>query len=163
MNKTPQTTVRVRFQDCDPYNHLNNSKYLDYFINAREDQLIEHYGIDVFDHVKTTGTAWVVASNQILYLKPALVMEEVIIGSKLIAFDSKRLTVEMFMWNKDKTELKSVLWVKFLHCDFVKNKAADHAEDLMRLFEQIVVPLETQVFEERCAVLMQQARNGIPA
>ena len=41
-NITPgilSSTAIIRFQDCDPYSHLNNGRYLDYFMNAREDQV----------------------------------------------------------------------------------------------------------------------------
>ena len=31
-NKTPESTRIVRFQDCDPYGHLNNAKYIDYLL-----------------------------------------------------------------------------------------------------------------------------------
>jgi len=37
-NKILQSTYQVRFQDSDPFRHLNNARYLDYFVNAREDQ-----------------------------------------------------------------------------------------------------------------------------
>ncbi|MGB0837938.1 MAG: acyl-CoA thioesterase, partial [Flavobacteriaceae bacterium] len=40
---------RIRFQDCDPFNHLNNGKYIDYFVNAREDHLLEFYNLNLFD------------------------------------------------------------------------------------------------------------------
>ena len=33
---TLQSTVKIRFQDCDPFNHLNNAAYLNYFVNARD-------------------------------------------------------------------------------------------------------------------------------
>ncbi len=29
--------TKIRFQDCDPFNHLNNAAYINYLINARED------------------------------------------------------------------------------------------------------------------------------
>lgn len=48
MIKTPESRVKVRFPDCDPFNHLNNSRYLDYIMTARGDQLIEHYGFDIY-------------------------------------------------------------------------------------------------------------------
>ena len=35
MKKLPntlQSTVKIRFQDCDPFNHLNNAAYLNYFV-----------------------------------------------------------------------------------------------------------------------------------
>jgi len=161
MEKTPKSRTRVRFQDCDPFNHLNNSKYIDYFINAREDQLLEYYGLDIFEHIRTTGKGWVVASNQIMYLKPALVMEEVVITSQLIASDNRRLTVEMQMWNAGETELKALMWVRFLHCDVIKGKIADHSDELIELFSKIELPGSHEVFEERCAELLKRPEKPL--
>lgn len=69
MRKELKNTVKVRFQDCNPFKHLNNSKYLDYFLNMREDQLIEYYDIDIYKHLEDTGNGWLIASNQISYIK----------------------------------------------------------------------------------------------
>lgn len=33
--KETETKAVIRFQDCDPLQHLNNAKYFDYFFNAR--------------------------------------------------------------------------------------------------------------------------------
>ena len=54
MEKSPkilESKTLIRFQHCDPFNHLNNSEYLNYMVNAREDQLIKHYGIDIYKRV----------------------------------------------------------------------------------------------------------------
>ena len=50
--KVVTSTTKIRFQDCDPFNHLNNGSYINYFINHREDQLIIHYDIDIYDMAK---------------------------------------------------------------------------------------------------------------
>ena len=42
MNKNPNLDYKIRFNDGDLFGHLNNSRYLDYFINAREDHLKEY-------------------------------------------------------------------------------------------------------------------------
>ena len=55
LERAPQSEVLVRFADCDPFNHLNNSKYIDYFINAREDHLIKYYYFDIYRMAKETG------------------------------------------------------------------------------------------------------------
>ena len=86
MEQVLESKIRVRFQDCDPFNHLNNSSYLDYFFNAREDQLLKFYDIDIYKHVQKQGKGWVVVTNQISYLKPALVTETVTIQSQIINF-----------------------------------------------------------------------------
>ena len=72
LERTPTSIARIRFQDCDPFNHLNNGRYTDYFLNAREDHLLEHYGLDIYTIARTTGLAWVVSESHIAYLKPAV-------------------------------------------------------------------------------------------
>ena len=149
MLKSPSSSTKVRFQDCDPFNHLNNSKYIDYFINAREDQVVEHYNLDIFAMAKTKGIAWVVASNQIAYISPAFTMETVVIQSHLFAFSEKSLSVEMSMWDEKQTKLKSLFWVKFIHFDIRNQTSLKHTAELMSLFEQVAVPIEQNIFEER--------------
>ncbi|WP_459209206.1 acyl-CoA thioesterase [Aquimarina rhabdastrellae] len=154
--KVLESKAKIRFQDCDPFNHLNNANYINYMINAREDQIEENYQLDIFKLVKTQGKAWVVGSNQIAYLKPALVMETVTIDSQLIRYDQNSLTVEIKMWNEAKSELKAVLWSTFVHFDLLKQKRTNHSEDFMQLFENVVNSVSSKSFEERILQLKPQ-------
>ena len=77
--KVLKSNTKIRFQDCDPFNNLNNAAYLNYFTNAREDQINENYGIDIYKMAKELGVSWVVGSNQIAYITPAFLMEEIVI------------------------------------------------------------------------------------
>ena len=45
--KVLESKMKVRFHDCDPFNHLNNSRYIDYIVTARGDQLLENYNLDI--------------------------------------------------------------------------------------------------------------------
>ncbi|WP_029270026.1 thioesterase family protein [Flavobacterium sp. KJJ] len=157
MEKVLKAKRKIRFQDCDPFNHLNNSKYLEYFINVREDQIEEHYGLDIFKYLKTTGLSWVVASNQISYVKPAFTMETVVIESQLIQFTNNMLLVEMKMWNENETELKAILWIKFIHYNVQTKKAANHSDDLMELFQSVVIPVDETIFEKRYIEIIQKS------
>ncbi len=161
MKKVLSDTRKIRFQDCDPFNHLNNAKYLDYFINAREDQLLDNYGLDIFNMASTQGLSWVIAVNQIAYFKPAVTMENVTIESQLIAFDSRSLWVEMRMWDEKQLRLKSLLWSNFIHFDLRNQKSAQHPADLTDLFEKILLPVEQVSFEERRQYLVSQKTASI--
>jgi len=154
MNKKPrilESTTKIRFQDCDPFNHLNNAAYINYLINAREDQLIAHYGIDIYHLARTEGKSWVVGSNQIAYLKPAFLMEPVTIVSQLLRYTDSELWVEIRMLNKDKTETKAVMWSSFVHFNLLSQKREQHSPEFMQLFEDVVHPTEEQSFEQRVA------------
>ncbi len=147
--------IKVRFQDCDPFHHLNNSKYIDYFLNVREDQILENYDLNVFDIKKNQGKAWVVSSNQIAYFKPAYMLETVMVKTKLIHYTDKDLLVEMKMLDKSESQLKALLWAKFTHFDVVNKVSAEHSNSLMDLFKSVVLPVEQRSFEERCTAIVQ--------
>lgn len=154
--KVLESQVKIRFQDCDPFNHLNNAAYLNYLINAREDQLIDNYGIDIYKMARTEGISWVVGSNQIAYLKPAFLMEEVIIESQLLQFDDSQLLVELKMLNRNKTEVKAIMWSSFVHFNLVRQTREIHSEEFMKLFSTVVNPVEEKVFEQRVSSFKKQ-------
>ncbi len=153
MNKHPESIHTIRFQDCDPFNHLNNAKYLDYFINAREDQLLAQYDIDMYALIRKSGLGWVVAMNQIAYISPAFLMEKVCIQTQIITYGEYDLTVEMKMYDEHKKRIKAVLWVNFVHFSIAQNKAEKHAPSWITLFENLLSPVDEKIFTERVAAL----------
>ncbi|TCI85042.1 acyl-CoA thioesterase [Tenacibaculum sp. M341] len=146
----------IRFQDCDPFNHLNNAEYFNYLINAREDQVIENYGLDIYKHGKETGKSWVVSTHQIAYLRPAVLMETVTIQSQLINFTDKKLFVEIRMFDETKSVLKAIMWSSFSYFDLLKLSSAKHSEDLLQLFEQAKLSVTETTFEDRVKSLRFQ-------
>lgn len=144
-----ESKTKIRFQDCDPFNHLNNASYLNYFMNAREDQLIEHYDIDIYKIAQKEGKSWVVGSNQIAYLRPAFLMEDVVIESQLLKYDESKIQVELRMLNAHKTEIKAIMWSTFVHFNLIQQKREVHSEYFMNLFKSVVNSVDEVLFEER--------------
>ncbi len=142
----------IRFQDCDPYSHLNNGRYLDYFMNAREDMVWKAYDFNIYDYSRTTGLGWVVTQNQIAYLRPALLMEEVTMESQLMESRPKFIQVEIRMLDSDR-KLKSLLWAQFIHVDIRLGKSTAHSAELQELFDKVCIPVEQKDFNERLRAL----------
>lgn len=156
MNKILESKTKVRFQDCDPFNHLNNAKYIDYLINAREDQLIENFDLDIYKIVFTEGVGWVTGSNQISYLRPALTMEVVTIQSQLIRYSTKSILVELRMFNEDKTELKCIMWSKFVHFDMKTKRSTELSKKYIDLFDSVLLPVDEKIFEDRIKAILKK-------
>lgn len=150
MEKFPESKLIVRFPDCDAFNHLNNARYLDYFMNAREDHLMQNYGFNVYEYASKTGVSWVVRQSQIAYLRPAMLMEEVIVQTSLLQWGEKELLVEMRMWDSSKTVLKSLLWTVFAHINLKTMRSEIHSKELEERFRHLENPLPQKIsFEER--------------
>src|SRR5690349_7723141 len=113
--KDLETTAIIRFQDCDPFQHLNNARYIDYFMNAREDQLKQFYNFDIFKETQRMGQGWVVSKNQLAYLFPASVQEQVLIRTNLIQMTESVLVVEGLMLDSTARRLKAVAWIEFTY------------------------------------------------
>lgn len=147
--KLLESKAVIRFQDCDPYQHLNNSKYLDYMLNAREDQIAQHYNLDIFKIAREKKIAWLVAQNQIAYMRPAFFMETVVIQSQLLSYSEKSVQVEIRMYNEEKTVLYALMWSTFVHVNIETQSSNKHSEDLMGLFHEVHFPVLEEGFDAR--------------
>jgi acyl-CoA thioester hydrolase len=159
--KELESTAVIRFQDCDPFQHLNNARYIDYIFNAREDQLIEFYNFSIFDHSKAQNAGWVVTKTQIAYLYPAAVREEVIIRTCLLQMSETTLVVEGVMLDKDKKRPKAVMWVEFTYVSLATGRTSKHPDDLMQLFRDVRVDEEYYAggFDQRVEDVKRQYRK----
>lgn len=136
MEKNPRSFYRVRFSDCDPLGHLNNARYVDYFLNAREDHLKDHYDLDLKDFY-AKGVSWVVSSHEIIYKRPALYNESVCISSSLIRLFPDSLLVEMLMTDKQEKTIHAIMWTSFVHVNVRTGKKENHAADFMDFAMQV--------------------------
>lgn len=149
-SKTWESKSLIRFPDCDPFNHLNNARYIDYFINAREDHIMANLQFNIYAYAAQNGRGWVVSKNQIAYLKPAFLMETVVIDSTLLKAEPREVLVEMKMWNEGRDQLKAVLWSHFVHVNMKTQKPEHHPEDLLQTFKTLESPLSVAMgFDER--------------
>lgn len=154
--KTIESKTRIQYQDCDPFNHLNNSKYIDYIVGARTEQLLDQYGFNTSDLAYKEGIGWVAAQTQISYFCPVSWMEVVTIESSLIQYSDYSLLVEAFMWDEHKTKLKCVMWAKLVHFNVKTQKSFKHSEELINLFAEICNPIENiTTFEDRVKSIKQ--------
>lgn len=141
VNKVWETKYSIRFPDCDPFNHLNNSRYLDYFINAREDHLLQFHHFNIYERLRDKGLSWVVGKNEIVYLRPALLMETVVIRSTILKIDERAILVEMSMWDEQKRALKAVLWTTFIYFNLNTQRPEKHDAEFLLGFQ----PYENQL------------------
>lgn len=155
----PSSKMLVRFGDCDPLGHLNNSRYLDYFINAREDHVREYYGLSLREYY-LQGFSWVIAQTNISYLKPALAGEWVQVQSAIRHFNHDELWVEMVMCSENFKQLKAILWSKLVHVEIKAGKRAPHSTEMMdELLSKAVRPVFNPyeiTFETRVGDLIRQ-------
>jgi acyl-CoA thioesterase FadM len=151
----------IAFSDCDPFRHLNNARYVDYFLTAREQQLLEAYHFSLADW-GAKGRGWFVTQNLVAYLKPANYAETVTLVSRIISFTEYDLHLEMVMWDKMKSSIKSIFWSRFSHIDLKEGKRLEHSPELKELFTAVHYTeedIELANFDKRIEQIKNNARR----
>jgi YbgC/YbaW family acyl-CoA thioester hydrolase len=138
MEKRLQSDYVTRFSDCDLFGHLNNARYIDYFLNAREDHLKKYYDMDLRTFYKE-GLSWFVGSHEIVYLRPAQYNEKVIITSTLFHVSNDTLWVEMTMTDEKESHFKSIMWTRFVPVNVKTGKKENHPASFMDFAQQVAV------------------------
>jgi YbgC/YbaW family acyl-CoA thioester hydrolase len=133
-----QTFYRIRFNHCDPFGHLNNSGYIDYMLNAREDHLRQFYQLDLDDFYKQ-GIGWVVSSHEIQYVRPANYNETVCIQSDLLEANDNNLLVEARMLNESGTTVKAVMWTRLTCINTRTGRKDNHSPEFLERLRSFVV------------------------
>ena len=160
--QTPETIRRVHFQDCDMLGHLNNARYLDYFLNAREDHTTAHYALNMGELAREQYAAWVITKHHISYLKPARQGAQVRICSQLIHFDNSNLVLEMQMRSEDGTRLLALLWSEMTFVAMPAGTRTDHSNAMMNLLDDLDVEdvnYDPDGFDDRVKEVRQQLKK----
>jgi acyl-CoA thioester hydrolase len=161
--KLPESTYVIKFQDCDPLGHLNNVRYFDVFLNAREEHTMKYYALNLMGLLKQHRTAWVVTNHQIAYLKPADHGKTVRIQTRIIHFDNSTIVVESLMLNENRSKLKSLLWTTYRYVSMETGRPTDHSDDLMDLLETLddeSIPYDEDGFQERIKAITKKLKEA---
>lgn len=137
MESKPSSLQKIYFGDCDMFGHLNNARYIDYFINAREDHLRVAYNVGMTTYFQQE-LGWLIGSHQISYLRPAKYDESVKISSQLLMATVDFLIVEMIMTDEAETHLKALLWTKYIPVNIKTGKKQKHPDAFMTFAQSIV-------------------------
>lgn len=151
--KEPESQYSIRFQDCDPLGHLNNSRFVDYILNAREDHLEQYYNMRLMDYI-AKGQGWVVANHEIYYLKQALCNEKVKIRTCVVQYSENDLIVEGSIYDEQGTKLKCLLWTRYVFVSARTGRKENHTAELMEFFQQ--VKNENITEGQACKLRLQQ-------
>ncbi len=146
---------KVRYADCDPLGHLNNVKYLEYFMNAREDQVVQHYNKG-FDEINVeAGGSFVAVSNQLAYLREVLPFQTCEITSHIFELKEKKTKMEMQMIVNG--QISAFLWTEFLWMNFLDRRSGPIPTHLSQiLIDNFIAPDETMInFETRKSALLK--------
>lgn len=103
MYATFETEIIVRPDDIDMNQHVHNSRYMDYVLMARYDQMGRCYGVSMQDFIGA-GYSWVNARSEIEFKRPLRMGDVVVVQTRIESFEPKGVRVAFSI--KHKSTLK---------------------------------------------------------
>jgi YbgC/YbaW family acyl-CoA thioester hydrolase len=136
MYRTYETELRVRPDDIDMFNHVHNSRYFDYVLAARYDQMERCYGLGM-DKFLERGYGWLVSSAHMNYKRALKMSEYFLVRTRIDSIDEKKCKVHFEIINKATKKTSCDGWFDFVMIDMATGKGVLIPQDII---EHYVAP-----------------------
>ena len=104
MHSIFSTEIIVRPDDIDLNNHVHFTKYLDYFLAARYDQMERCYKLSMEEFI-AMGYNWVVSNMSINYKRALKLRDTAIVKTQLESFNGAQVKVNFWIESKSTNKL----------------------------------------------------------
>ena len=96
--------IIIRPDDIDMNNHVHFSKYLDYFLAARYEQMERDYKVSMEEFIDMQLN-WVASSMNINYKRALKLGDVALIKTQVDSFNGAQVTVKFWIYNKETNKL----------------------------------------------------------
>ncbi len=105
MHSIFETEVTVRPDDIDMNSHVHYSRYLDYILMARYDQMKKDYEMTMEEFVER-GFSWVASELSIQYKRPILLQDETVrVRTQLENFHGAKVVINFWIVKGEKDKI----------------------------------------------------------
>jgi YbgC/YbaW family acyl-CoA thioester hydrolase len=130
MYTTYESELRVRPDDIDMFNHVHNSKYFDYVLAARYDQMERCYGLSMESFIER-GFGWLVRSVYMDYKRALKMSDYFLVRTGIKTIDAKKCKVHFEIISKATGKISCDGWFDFVLIDLKTGKGVLIPQDVI--------------------------------
>jgi|SRR5690606_1003183 YbgC/YbaW family acyl-CoA thioester hydrolase len=127
------TEHKVRPDDIDMFNHVHNSIYLDYVLDARYEQMEIYYGMSMEKFLEL-GYGWVVKSVQLDYKRPLKLGDKFSVTTGIISVNNKGCKVTFEIKNLKNNKTSTDGWFDFVMIDLKTGRSVEVTDDIIEKY-----------------------------
>lgn len=128
-----ETELRVRPDDIDMFNHVHNSKYFDYVLAARYEQMEKFYKMPMEEFLNS-GFGWVVRTAHVDYKRPLVMGELLKIRTGILTINEKGCRVQFEIENTRTGKIASDGWFDYVMIDTTTGKGCKVSEEMIKAY-----------------------------
>lgn len=100
MNSIFESEIKIRPDDIDLNNHVHNTKFLDYVLAARYDQMVKDYKMSMNDFYKLCYN-WVVSITYIEYKRALKLDDKIVVRTQFDSANGAQCKVNFWIVKND--------------------------------------------------------------
>lgn len=128
-----ESQLMVRPDDIDMFNHVHNSKYLDYVLAARYEQMERFYGMS-WERFSEMGFGWVVSRVDIRFKRPLKMGDAMTIRTGILEINAKGCTVQFEIENTRSRKIAADGLFEYVMIDISTGKGAKVTADMIEKY-----------------------------
>lgn len=128
-----ETELKVRPDDIDMFNHVHNSKYFDYVLAARYDQMELFYKMPMESFLKS-GLGWVVRTAMVEFKRPLILGDQIKVRTGILTINEKGCRVQFEIENIRTGKIASDGWFDYVMIDISTGKGCNVDEDMIKAY-----------------------------
>jgi len=138
MSDTPsfstfESRLDVRPDDIDMNQHVHNSKYLDYVLAARYDQMERCYRMSM-DEFLARGFSWVVKVAHIEHKRPLSMGDSVVVRTRASAIHTRGVRVDFEIVKDSDNRLSAKGWCEYVMVHAETGRPAIVPDDIIEKY-----------------------------
>ncbi len=129
-----ETELQVRPDDLDMNAHVHNSKYFDYVLAARYDQMERCYKMPMQDFI-SMGLGWVVKTAHVEYKRPLVLGERFVVRTWIEDFMKDGVKVQFEITKKGNGKISCDGWFQFTMVNLKTGRSEDIPKSVKQKYE----------------------------
>lgn len=128
-----ETEIIIRPDDIDMNNHVHNSKYLDYILAARYDQMTNKYKMSM-EEFHALGFNWVANTAHIDFKRALKLGDSITVKTQLKSYSGAQVTVNFWIVKRDTQKIAAEGYLNYTMISLASGKPVRIPEDILKKY-----------------------------
>ncbi len=128
-----ETEITIRPDDIDLNNHVHNTKYLDYVLAARYQQMTNNYKMAMGEFHKLDYN-WVVSVSHIEYKRALNLDDKILVRTQIDSVNGAQSTVNFWIVKKDNNKIAAQGYLTYTMISIKSGKPVRIPENIIEIY-----------------------------
>lgn len=128
-----ESEIKIRPDDIDLNNHVHNTKYLDYVLAARYEQMINNYRMSMKEF-HDLGYNWVVSATYIEYKRSLLLGDKILVRTQVDGVNGAQSKVKFWIVKKENEKVAAEGYLLYTMISLKSGRPVRIPEDIIKRY-----------------------------